>query len=365
MMDNNIRILLNYPLLLPRNENLDDLDGYINVNGLDYKVHVQKVAGKVRLVNEARYAKRLQNKYNDIFEFLTELHRELAAITVNTSANESRNPTDRYRRVLAEYIEFRNFRIDMKTCTLSSDLNTITCTTADQQDRIHSVTIFADYEDESVQFSIVNHSLPEKTNTLTSNASLCVVYNKFLALVQELQMFLDLMENFDNFSQVMDPKKPTTKDVHRCISVDCDVSIVVTVNPWACDKAPGLQFLGPERFVECYRSKVTKNLPDWNLKGNPFEELLKLLELETFPHQQKDAANVVLYDRGECCICFSYKLNEKLPKLVCKNIACEQFFHVDCLYQWLVTLGAKVKRSFNEMHGKCPNCEKDIFCPIP
>lgn len=65
----------------------------------------------------------------------------------------------------------------------------------------------------------------------------------------------------------------------------------------------------------------------------------------------------LLVTSGECCICFSFRLDGKLPDVVCPNRSCEVVFHTLCLYQVgnyvrslmdffnrIIMMGARVKR---------------------
>lgn len=60
-----------------------------------------------------------------------------------------------------------------------------------------------------------------------------------------------------------------------------------------------------------------------------------LLELEQFPTKPETSKEdeLLLCDTGECCICFSLRLEDLLPEIICQNPSCKQYFHKECLYQ--------------------------------
>lgn len=62
-------------------------------------------------------------------------------------------------------------------------------------------------------------------------------------------------------------------------------------------------------------------------------------------HQKdkNEKEEIILCDVGECCICFSLRLNDKLPEIVCQNASCEQFFHKECLHQVIEGFESQVK----------------------
>ncbi|KAK4877788.1 hypothetical protein RN001_010294 [Aquatica leii] len=351
-----LQILFKYPLLLPKNHNLNEFEGYINVQGGDYKIHVQRVNGQITLLHSDFDAPHWGNKYSDMVQYLDALYNDIAAKTTPT---KSKNDSEHYRHVLSEYLEFREFYINVKECRLSPDLTAITMKIADEGGRVQSLKISV-----NTNFNIIEHSLPDKKELLTSYTSLTALYEKFLQAIEELQPYFYIMESLDT-AWVLDPEVPTPKDNYRRIAIDHNVSLIVTVNPWMCNDIPQLQFMGPERLVDDYHFRISSNLSNWDLQGNIIDELVKLLEMETFPVKQVEADETALYNTGDCCICFSLRLNGNLPEINCKNPSCEQFFHTDCLYQWLVSVGTKTKRCFNEVNGECPNCEKHISCPIP
>lgn len=364
-----MQILLEYPSLLPKNAELTEFYGYLNIHATDYEIHLLLENGKPTLKMNEELSKfqndiiRLTNTCTDPLHFLNSLTE---IISSKTACSVKRNLSDSYRHILTEYTEFREFYINLNSCMISEDLSAITLTTLDEYGRTHKLSIKVNYDTGNVTFNISRHDLPDKEDFTTPNTSLSVLYETFLKAIEELQPYLNLMDQFDSNCWILDPETPKPKDCYRRIAFDNNISMVITINPWKCNGIPSLQFLGSERLVSNFRSKVSNNLENWDFKADTFGEVLKLLEMSSFPSKpQMDHREEVLYNTGECCICFSLRLNEKLPEVICSNPSCEQFFHIECLYQWLVSIAAKTKQTFNELHGDCPNCEKHISCPLP
>lgn len=81
------------------------------------------------------------------------------------------------------------------------------------------------------------------------------------------------------------------------------------------------------------------------------------IEIENFPARPKETNNEqLLVNEGECCMCFSLRLNDRMPEIICQNSSCNRFFHVQCLYEWLYLLNSR--KTYYEIYGQCPNCEK-------
>lgn len=55
------------------------------------------------------------------------------------------------------------------------------------------------------------------------------------------------------------------------------MSFVIRVNPHNVKAVPNIKFLGPERLIEMYRTRLVENWSNWNTDGDIVTELLKLL----------------------------------------------------------------------------------------
>lgn len=110
---------------------------------------------------------------------------------------------------------------------------------------------------------------------------------------------------------------------------------MVTVDPYNVNQRPDLKFLGPERIVDLYRSRLNDNLESWDYNNDPFQQLLHLLGLEEFPQNNKQSNSdmELLKNDQECAICYSFNLGQKVPDVVCKNESCENVFHNECLFE--------------------------------
>lgn len=75
------------------------------------------------------------------------------------------------------------------------------------------------------------------------------------------------------------------------------------------------------------------------------DETLKIVAgVDSLPKRPSEVINTdLLYNTGECCICFCSKLDGRLPEIVCPNPSCEECFHVQCLYQVVMAELFKLK----------------------
>lgn len=304
----------------------------------------------------------INNSFQNVLEVLDRIN-EFLELTHPSSILE--NHCDIYRKVLYEYTEFTKFFLNLKSCTLKDDLTKIFASILDEKRREHCIEISVDYTRNTQDiFQISIFDLPKKDQDLfKASDSLTALFDQFLAQVELLQPYFDVMEEFDRSCTILDPEKPRRQDAYRRIFLGENISTVITVDPYNIFMRPDIKFLGPDRLTEPFSTRLNENLGNWVCQNDIFQGVLDMLGLEQFPQCQTTKKGVdLLVEYGECSICFSLRLNEKLPEIICTNKSCEQFYHNQCLYDWLVSLNAK--RVFNNISGNCPNCEKTITCPV-
>ena len=128
------------------------------------------------------------------------------------------NLTKAYRRILQEYSEFTGFHLTIKKCQISSDLSKIHVTTVDEGCREHGLDIAVDWNETAI-FIPLGLNLPEQvTNSFPTNFPyLTEIYSKFIAAIEDLQPFFDVMDDLDRSCCVLDPEVPTRRDCYRRI----------------------------------------------------------------------------------------------------------------------------------------------------
>jgi len=379
-MDQSLELLLEYPLI--EQEITDETDvvlfeGCIFVNNRNIDLQVQQTTTideehkytLTKLQNGATQA--LQDEINEILAkdnyqgIVTVLDKIKSILELKYPSRALENHTEIYRKVLYEYSEFSKFFLNLKTCKLKEDLSRIYASVLDERHREHSVEISVDFASHLMElFHLTVYDLPRKDQDLFKpQDNLTALFDQFLALVELLQPYFDVMEQFDQNCTVLDPEKPRRQDSYRRIWLGENISMIITVDAYNIFLRPDIKFLGPDRLTEPYSTRLNENLDSWVCQNDIFQGVLDLLGLESFPIRQTSAKEVnLLVEYGECSICFSLRLNDKLPEIICMNKSCEQFFHNQCLYEWLIALNAK--RILNSVSGKCPNCETLISCPV-
>ena len=186
----------------------------------------------------------------------------------------------------------------------------------------------------------------------------------FAAFKGEVEVFLPAWEKLSQLDEaccVIDPDRPTGKDLHRRIVVNREVSVQVTVDPEAFHDCPKLNFLGADGQVEFLRQNYERNIASFDPGDNLAESLERLLGVDLpGPDVASDGEYLV-----DCCICYSHVLDGETPIKSCDSAAgggtCGQRFHERCLYSYLVQTTDK-QIYLRVIAGKCLGCGSRISC---
>ncbi|KAK7901143.1 hypothetical protein WMY93_017912 [Mugilogobius chulae] len=212
----------------------------------------------------------------------------------------------------------------------------------------------------------------------TPQTTLTQLHGQFLQLLQSLTEFWDVLDEIDLKTWVLEPEKPSRSDAMRRIAIGNNASIKVEVDPKHPKMLPECCLLGAEHVVTPLRDKLNANMHLWNPECSVLSNLCDALEIQfpSRPHTKKLFQHVVKKPHNsqseqpdsarlycpeslsvECGICYSFRLESRIPDQVCNDPRCGQPFHQDCLYQWLRALPS-TRQSFNIVFGECPYCSK-------
>lgn len=189
----------------------------------------------------------------------------------------------------------------------------------------------------------------------TPQSSLANIQSQFLAALESLKTFWDVMDEIDEKTWVLEPQKPTRSATGRRIALGNNASISVEVDPRHPNMLPELCFLGADHVVKPLGIKLSSNVHLWHPENSLLQNLKDILEID-FP------SRTVLENSDlnmDCGICYAYQLDGAMPDQVCNNAQCGQPFHQKCLYEWLRGLLTS-RQSFDVLFGECPYCSKPI-----
>uniref|UniRef100_A0A673T5G7 FA complementation group L n=1 Tax=Suricata suricatta TaxID=37032 RepID=A0A673T5G7_SURSU len=331
-------LLRQYPLLLPQNRAKTVYEGFISVQGRDFHLRIE--LPEDLQMKDARLLcswqlKTILNGYHqivqqrmqhspDLMSFLMELKMVLEVALKKKQELCPPPPPPQFYSSLIEEIGALGWDklVYMDTC-----LSTIKLKAEDASGRKHIITLKlkAKYPAESPD-CLVDFPVPFSVSW-TPQRSLLSIHGQFLAALESLKAFWDVMDEIDEKTWVLEPEKPTRSATAR--------RIALVVKPLGI--------------------KLSRNIHLWDPENSLLQNLKDVLEID-FPAR----TNLEKSDFSmDCGICYAYQLNGAIPDQVCDNSQCAQSFHQICLYEWLRGLLTS-RQSFNIMFGECPYCSKPI-----
>ncbi|XP_051056473.1 E3 ubiquitin-protein ligase FANCL isoform X1 [Phodopus roborovskii] len=366
MAERDANLLRHFPLLLPQNREKTVYQGFISAQGSDFFLRI--VLPKDLQIKKARLLcswqlKNILNDYHqivqqrmkhspDLVSFMMELKMILEAALKHRQEWCVQPPSRSFCTDLLNEIGAVGW--DKLVC-VDTSFSTIKLKAEDASGRKHVITVklkpkypieppdcFVDFP---VPFSV----------SWTPQSSLVDVHSQFLAALESLKAFWDVMDEIDEKTWVLEPEKPPRSATARRIALGNNVSINIEVDPRHPTMLPEFCFLGADHVIKPLGIKLSGNIHLWDPENNLLQNLKDVLEID-FP------ARTVLEESDfsmDCGICYAHHLNGAIPDQVCDNPQCGQPFHQICLYEWLRGLSTS-RQSFNILFGECPYCSKPI-----
>uniref|UniRef100_A0A9L0J3P4 E3 ubiquitin-protein ligase FANCL n=1 Tax=Equus asinus TaxID=9793 RepID=A0A9L0J3P4_EQUAS len=245
-----------------------------------------------------------------------------------------------------------------KLVYVDTSFSTIKLKAEDASGREHLITLKlkAKYPAESPDcFVDLPVSFSVSWTPQVNSSSLISIHSQFLAALESLKTFWDVMDEIDEKTWVLEPEKPTRSATARRIVLGNNASINIEVDPMHPTMLPECCFLGADHVVKPLGIKLSRNIHLWDPENSLLQNLRDVLEID-FP------ARAILEKSDfsrDCGICYAYQLDGAIPDQVCDNSQCGQPFHQICLYEWLRGLLTS-RQSFNIIFGECPYCSKPI-----
>ncbi|XP_077648032.1 E3 ubiquitin-protein ligase FANCL isoform X2 [Urocitellus parryii] len=379
-------LLRQFPLFLPQNRAKTVYEGFISAQGKDF--HLRIVLPEDLQVKNARLLcswqlKAILNGYHqivqqrmqhsaDLMSFMMELKMILEVALRNRQELCALPPPPQFYSSLIEEIGTLGWD---KLVSVDSCFSTIKLKAEDASGREHLITVKlkAKYPAESpdcfvdfpVPFSIswtpqVNSvqiidqaKMAAKIAVLPG--SLISIHSQFLAALESLKAFWDVMDEIDEKTWVLEPEKPTRSATTRRIALGNNASINIEVDPRHPTMLPECCFLGADHVVKPLGIKLSRNIHLWDPENSLLQNLKDVLEIDFPARGILEKSDFTM----DCGICYAYKLDGTIPDQVCGNLQCGQPFHQICLYEWLRGLLTS-RQSFNIIFGECPYCSKPI-----
>uniref|UniRef100_A0A8C4TEW4 FA complementation group L n=1 Tax=Erpetoichthys calabaricus TaxID=27687 RepID=A0A8C4TEW4_ERPCA len=319
------------PLLLPQNKAKTVYDGFITVQEQDFRIRIVlpsdhqlkhasfKCCWQLKALLQARLFFSLWCKSILLSQEIALKNQQAFLIA----------PPPQYYSQLIKDIEGLGWD---KLSHISTDFSTVRLKAEDASGREHLITVKLQtkYPDE---VPVCSADLPVPfILSWSSQSCLKNIHSQFLAMLESLKQFWDVMDEIDEQTWVLEPEKPTRSATMRRIAIGNNVSLNIEVDP---------------------RNKLNTNMHLWNPDYSILHNLKEVLEIEFPLPGSQETSNFSM----DCGICYSYRLEAAIPDQVCNDPRCGQPFHQTCLYEWLRGLPS-CRQSFNIVFGECPYCSK-------
>uniref|UniRef100_F6XYY6 FA complementation group L n=2 Tax=Equus caballus TaxID=9796 RepID=F6XYY6_HORSE len=388
MAETEASLLRQFPLFLPQNRAKTVYEGFISAQGRDFQLRIL-LPEDLQLKNARLLCswqlRTVLNGYHqivqqrmqhspDLMSFLMELKMVLEVALKNKQELYALPPPPQFYSSLIEEIETLGWD---KLVYVDTSFSTIKLKAEDASGREHLITLKlkAKYPAESPDCFV---DLPVSFSvSWTPQSSLISIHSQFLAALESLKTFWDVMDEIDEKTWVLEPEKPTRSATARRIVLGNNASINIEVDPMHPTMLPECCFLGADHVVKPLGIKLSRNIHLWDPENSLLQNLRDVLEID-FP------ARAILEKSDfsrDCGICYAYQLDGAIPDQVCDNSQCGQPFHQICLYEHIsnlvlaqelfpLLLQKEIKKwlrglltsrqSFNIIFGECPYCSKPI-----
>ncbi|PNI66318.1 FANCL isoform 6, partial [Pan troglodytes] len=117
---------------------------------------------------------------------------------------------------------------------------------------------------------------------ISAQSSLISIYSQFLAAIESLKAFWDVMDEIDEKTWVLEPEKPPRSATARRIALGNNVSINIEVDPRHPTMLPECFFLGADHVVKPLGIKLSRNIHLWDPENSVLQNLKDVLETD-FP----------------------------------------------------------------------------------
>jgi len=170
-------------------------------------------------------------------------------------------------------------------------------------------------------------------------------------VLQDFNGLWSELAEFDQRAWVLEPTEDMWSGIMRRVAITANTSIQVILDAAHPRALPECHLLGPDHTVAPLRERFNASASTWNAKKQVIDNLESILGMTFMSPAEVDAESLSV----ECGICYSYKLDGKIPEKVCDDRRCGRPFHQSCLVEWIRAL-PETRQSFDTLFGECPYC---------
>lgn len=358
-----------FPCIIPDDTVLSSFSGFILVNGREFAVRISTDCSRfdaddnvTDVLGSTTVLKERLGSSSNAYEFLIELRDLLERAMAKEKqtvkrADGSLPPAKYYERVLSEIsmIGWDN------VVSMDQRMRSLDVEVCDKGKRKHVIGMMlpADYPTNGPR-CVASLPLPFET-VWQKEMSLESIVKQFGREVDKFENFFTVTDDFDEHCWVLEPEHPTRRDAYRRLSLGKQCSMRVEIDARAPIKGfPECRFLGAESAIAPFRQRLNENIHQWDMSGKvlPRGNLERILQMQ-FPSRREDEGGVEEDMALECGICYTYRIEDRVPDVACDLEKCAKAYHKECLIEWFRAL-PDTRESFGTITGNCVYCEQPI-----
>lgn len=377
------KLISEFPCLVPYDTNLTAFAGFVKFGTREYRIRVAAdcsyfdtddelaaiLHSKAALLSQRLRASNAPQDFlidvRDIVEQSLNQDPEHDDVTPDQASHVALPPAVYYDKLLRQISAIGWSHVS----AIDQRMHSIDLSVTDDHLRTHTlhVTLSSDFPATPPKCvaSLPEEFRPPWEKTQQTLASILQYFKEALAKFQDL---FRAMDDFDQQTFILEPERPTRRDAYRRIALGKHTSIRIKLEPASpLTTYPECRFLGSEAAIAPLRQKLNENMHRWDNSGDvlPRENLQRILNVE-LPPPVSNATVDPLADDGadtECGICYTYRLDDSVPDVVCDKPECGKGYHRECLVDWLRAL-PDTRESFGTLSGHCVYCEEPISVSV-
>jgi hypothetical protein len=245
---------------------------------------------------------------------------------------------------------------------LAMDFESVTLQAIDTGGRLHELQILDLMREQPTCIA----ALPWRPTAICRPASedgrlfisIYETYRRFRSMLDELEPYFRVLDDFDAHTWVLEPEHPTYAVSSRRLNLAPQCSLVVEIDPADPCRLPNVRFFGSEQRIEAMRNRFFERRALWDSSARTPRENLQVVLMMALPPRPADMMQNA--KDNECGICYTYELEgEGIPDWACDAASCGRPYHRSCLRTWLASI-PETRQLFQMYHGSCPYCGEPI-----
>lgn len=378
------KLLADFPCLIPCDSAFSEFAGFVQISGREFRIRIASDCSRFEadyelqalLEPSSSTVQRRLKATSSVRDFLVEIRDIVERHLTSRNSKEQKNasalddglPCAGYYDLLLSQITSMGWEY---VSELDQQMRTLEIVVRDNASREHMVRVSLPSDYPRTE-PICTTSLPEELQLdWSGERTLSAVRSQFASCVETFADVFRALDDFDAHTRVLEPERPTRRDIFRRIALDRHASVRVQLDARDPIRTYAqCRFLGSDKATTPLRRRLNERMHLWDTSGDvlPRENLQNILGIEFQPMEDSNNSQGNAFFDGEqfaieCGICYTYRLDDRVPDVACDRPECAKPYHRPCLVEWLRAL-PDTRESFGTLTGKCVYCEEAMSVAI-